>query len=307
MSVASRYRQAWEGFWREAPDEPGGVFWDADPRSTAACHLALFEPHLVDAGLALVDLGCGNGTQTRYFAGPFPACDRRRPGRGRPRPRPARRPRRTGRGTGCWTRRRRAWPRRCTPNWGTPTSTCGASCTSASPRTGSPWWTGSPRWPGSAAGSSSSSCRRPPARPRRAGAGPGRPAAKLAPVFRHGIAPGEVADDAVPAYLRTAGLMVLASGELPLVTTEFTDRRRQDRAAVEVARGGPAPCDRLHIERGVVRSHPRRARCQGGEGAHGNPRRGAIDMSTAYVVVTVVGAAMAGFSAASVFLRAEWT
>lgn len=72
MSVASRYRQAWEGFWREAPDEPGGVFWDADPKVTAALHLALFEPHLVDAELALVDLGCGNGTQTRYFADRFP-------------------------------------------------------------------------------------------------------------------------------------------------------------------------------------------------------------------------------------------
>jgi hypothetical protein len=39
-------------------------------------------------------------------------------------------------------------------------------------------------------------------------------------VFRHGIAPGEVADDAVPEYLRSAGLTVLVSGELPLTTTE---------------------------------------------------------------------------------------
>ncbi|MDR6976373.1 hypothetical protein J2X68_003061 [Streptomyces sp. 3330] len=31
------------------------------------------------------------------------------------------------------------------------------------------------------------------------------------------------------------------------------------------------------------------------------------DHSTAYVVVTLVGAVMAGFSAASVLLRAEWT
>jgi hypothetical protein len=30
-------------------------------------------------------------------------------------------------------------------------------------------------------------------------------------------------------------------------------------------------------------------------------------MSTAYVVVTVLGAVMAGFSAGSVFFRAEWT
>jgi hypothetical protein len=41
-------------------------------------------------------------------------------------------------------------------------------------------------------------------------------------VFRHGIAPGEVADAAVPEYLRAAGLAVLASGELPLVTTEYS-------------------------------------------------------------------------------------
>lgn len=67
MGVASRYRAAWEGFWREAPEEPGGVFWDADPKVTAALHLALFEPHLADTAMPLVDLGCGNGTQTRYF------------------------------------------------------------------------------------------------------------------------------------------------------------------------------------------------------------------------------------------------
>jgi hypothetical protein len=51
---------------------------------------------------------------------------------------------------------------------------------------------------------------------------PDGPPAKLAPVFRHGIAPGEVADAAVPEYLRQAGLTVLASGELPLFTTEHT-------------------------------------------------------------------------------------
>lgn len=51
--------------------------------------------------------------------------------------------------------------------------------------------------------------------------GPAGPPPKLAPVFRHGIAPGEVADEAVPGYLRAAGLTVLASGELPLTTTEY--------------------------------------------------------------------------------------
>ncbi|BFO17030.1 hypothetical protein SHKM778_34180 [Streptomyces sp. KM77-8] len=42
------------------------VFWDAEPALTAARHLALFEPRLTDPGLPLVDLGCGNGTQTRF-------------------------------------------------------------------------------------------------------------------------------------------------------------------------------------------------------------------------------------------------
>jgi len=50
---------------------------------------------------------------------------------------------------------------------------------------------------------------------------PTGPPPKLAPIFQHGIAPGEVADDAMPEYLRTAGLSVLASGELPLTTTEL--------------------------------------------------------------------------------------
>lgn len=51
--------------------------------------------------------------------------------------------------------------------------------------------------------------------------GPDGPPPKLAPVFRHGIAPGEVSDEAVPEYLRSAGLTVLASGRLPLTTTEY--------------------------------------------------------------------------------------
>ncbi len=71
MSVTSRYRQAWEDFWREAPDEPGAVFWDAEPALTAGVHLTLFAPLLADPALPVVDLGCGNGTQTRFLADHF--------------------------------------------------------------------------------------------------------------------------------------------------------------------------------------------------------------------------------------------
>ncbi|KJY28081.1 class I SAM-dependent methyltransferase [Streptomyces sp. NRRL S-495] len=71
MSVTSRYLGAWEGFWRDAPDEPGAVIWDAEAALVAERHLALFRPGLVDPELPVVDLGCGSGTQTRFLAGRF--------------------------------------------------------------------------------------------------------------------------------------------------------------------------------------------------------------------------------------------
>ncbi|MFF1867732.1 class I SAM-dependent methyltransferase [Streptomyces sp. CB03911] len=71
MSTSERYVRAWEGFWAENTGEPGEPFWDADPSLTAAPHTALFAAH-ADRTLPIVDLGCGNGTQTRYLAGHFP-------------------------------------------------------------------------------------------------------------------------------------------------------------------------------------------------------------------------------------------
>ena len=56
MGVTSRYQEAWEGFWSEAPPEAGGVFWDSEPALTAGIHLALFEPHLTAPDLPMVDL-----------------------------------------------------------------------------------------------------------------------------------------------------------------------------------------------------------------------------------------------------------
>jgi hypothetical protein len=41
-------------------------------------------------------------------------------------------------------------------------------------------------------------------------------------VLRRAIAPVAVADDVVPELIRTAGLSVLASGRLPLTTTDHT-------------------------------------------------------------------------------------
>ncbi|MEU4895553.1 class I SAM-dependent methyltransferase [Streptomyces sp. NPDC044780] len=70
MSVSERYRQAWESYWLNTSDVPGDAIWDADPSLSAAPHLDLLVPH-ADPSLPIVDLGCGNGTQTRHLATRF--------------------------------------------------------------------------------------------------------------------------------------------------------------------------------------------------------------------------------------------
>jgi SAM-dependent methyltransferase len=221
MSVTSRYREAWEGFWREAPAEAGSVFWDADPAVTAARHLAFFEPRLVDPGLPLIDLGCGNGTQTRFLADRFPhvigtdlaaaALDHARHAD------PA----------GQATYRRldaaekgaaeglhselgdtnvymRGVLHQCDPDDRQPLVDGIAALLGDRGRAFLVELSEAARPVLGALAQS-----------------PDGPPPKLAPIFRHGIAPGEVADDAVPVYLGAAGLTVLASGDLPLTTTEF--------------------------------------------------------------------------------------
>jgi SAM-dependent methyltransferase len=222
MSVTSRYREAWEGFWSEAPDEPGAVFWDAAPAVTAAHHLAFFEPHLTDFGLPLIDLGCGNGTQTRFLADRFPqvvgvdlaaaALDHAR--RADP--------------TGQATYRRldvaddaeakalhaelgdchvymRGVLHQCEPADRQPLMDGFAALLG---ERGRGFLVELSEAAGPVLGGLAQS--------------PDGPPAKLTPVFRHGITPGEVADDALCAYVRAAGLTVLGSGDLPLTTTEFT-------------------------------------------------------------------------------------
>ncbi|NJP53032.1 class I SAM-dependent methyltransferase [Streptomyces sp. SBST2-5] len=222
MSVTSRYREAWEGFWREAPDEQGAVFWDAEPDLTVARHLALFEPHLTEPGLPLVDLGCGNGTQTRFLAGRFgqvlgtdlsaAALDHAR----------AADP--EGRATyreldasdksaaqalhaelGDANIYMRGVLHQCEPDDRRPLAETIATLLGGRGRA-------FVVEPSQAAGAILKELATSPSGPPR----------KLAPVLRHGIAPGAVSDEAVPGILTEAGLAVLTSGTLPLVTTEHT-------------------------------------------------------------------------------------
>jgi SAM-dependent methyltransferase len=68
--MAHQGGQLWEAFWADLPAAAGEAFWDCAAADGAAGHIRLFRPHL-DPGLPLVDLGCGNGTQTRYLASVF--------------------------------------------------------------------------------------------------------------------------------------------------------------------------------------------------------------------------------------------
>ncbi|GAB2888464.1 class I SAM-dependent methyltransferase [Streptomyces deserti] len=222
MSVTSRYRQAWEGFWREAPGEPGAVIWDAEPELTVARHLALFEPHLADPALPMVDLGCGNGTQTRFLADRFPrvvgadlsaaALDHARhadpAGQATYRQLDAAEKSETQMlhaELGDVNVYMRGVLHQCEPDDRQPLVDGIATLVGDRGRVFLVELA-------EAAGAALKGLA----------TGPDGPPPKLAPVFRHGIAPAEVADAAVPEFLRAAGLDVLAGGELPLTTTEYT-------------------------------------------------------------------------------------
>lgn len=222
MSVTERYRTAWEGFWEDAPGEPGAVFWDAEPALTVGLHLALFEPELAQAGLPLVDLGCGNGTQTRFLADRYrrvigadlsaAALDRAR--HADPAEQAdfrqldatnAEQVAALHAELGDVNVYMRGVLHQCEPADRQPLVDAVAVLTGERGRA-------FVVEPAERAGAILRGLARHPA----------GPPPKLAPVFAHGLAPGEVADAAVPGYVTAAGLTVLASGELPLLTTEYT-------------------------------------------------------------------------------------
>lgn len=70
MTSPNRYLTSWEKFWSTTTGTPGEIFWDADPAHAAQEDLRLFRDHL-DPKLPLIDLGCGNGTQTSFLGKHF--------------------------------------------------------------------------------------------------------------------------------------------------------------------------------------------------------------------------------------------
>ncbi|MFD4571038.1 class I SAM-dependent methyltransferase [Streptomyces sp. NPDC058417] len=227
MSVTSRYRAAWEDFWREAPAGQGAVFWDADPALTAARHLAVFEPRLVDPALPLVDLGCGNGTQTRFLADRFPqviGADLAGPALDH-----ARRADPAGQATyRLLDAAETGQTRTLHAELGDTNVYMRGVLHQCEPADRQPLVDGIAALLGTRGRAflvELSEAARPVLGT--LAERPDGPPPKLAPVLRHGVAPGEVTDAAVQEYLDAAGLAVLAEGELPLTTTEFApDGRR---------------------------------------------------------------------------------
>ena len=70
MASVNRYSASWEGFWSTLSGASGEIFWDADPAYAAQQDFERFQSD-ADPQLPLIDLGCGNGTQTRFFASHF--------------------------------------------------------------------------------------------------------------------------------------------------------------------------------------------------------------------------------------------
>ncbi len=66
----NEYGSKWDRYWRQTPARVGEALWDCAPDYAAARDLVHCRAAFDDA-LPVVDLGCGNGTQTRYLAQHF--------------------------------------------------------------------------------------------------------------------------------------------------------------------------------------------------------------------------------------------
>jgi SAM-dependent methyltransferase len=220
VNVSSGYEQAWESFWQEAPYEPGGVFWDADPSLAAELHLPHFQEYF-DPGLPVVDLGCGNGTQTRFLARRYDrvvgvdlaraAVDRAR--------------RDDPHGVAEYQRLDAVDAEavaRLHAEVGDANVYMRGVLHQSEPEDRARLVEGIAALTGQRGRVFAVELAE-AAKPvlMDLAQGPTGPPQKLAVVFAHGIAPGEVSDAAVARYFRAAGLDVLAEGEQPLVTTEF--------------------------------------------------------------------------------------
>ncbi|MDO0924913.1 class I SAM-dependent methyltransferase [Streptomyces sp. TG1A-8] len=228
MNVSDTYRSAWESYWRETPDTRGEAIWDADPSLTAAPHSELFLPY-VDTARTIVDLGCGNGTQTRYLATRFARAvgvdlsqaaieHARRAAAGDPVEFQQLDLTDTGAVRALHTRLgdsnvyMRAVIHQSEPAARPAVAAAIAAITGTGGRAFVVELTSGSREV-----------------LRRAASGPNGPGPKLRRVFEHGLKPADADDEEIPKLLAGAGLKTLASGDTTLPQTEhLTDGTRID-------------------------------------------------------------------------------
>ncbi|MFI0719255.1 methyltransferase domain-containing protein [Streptomyces sp. NPDC021224] len=229
MNVSGKYAKVWESFWEAAPGGRGGVLWDAEPELTVGRHLAHFAAHF-DPGLPLVDLGCGNGTLTRWLAGRYD----RVVGADLAHAAVARAARDDPHGLAAYQQLDAVDTdavRALHDELGDANVYLRGVLHQSEPADRARLVDGIATLTGHRG-------RVFAVEPAEAAKGvlltiaqdPAGPPPKLGAVLAHGIAPGEVADAALPGYFAAAGLTVLAAGEEPLVTAEF----RSDGARIEL-------------------------------------------------------------------------
>ncbi len=211
------------------PRRAGAALWDAEAELTAAAHLPFSEAHF-HPSLPVVDLGCGNGTQTRFLAkryGRAVGVDLAAAAIGHAR-------HQDPGGVAEYRQLDAADPvavRRLSEELGEVNVYMRGVLHQCPPEDRAPLVEGISVLTGGRgrvfAEELAASAK---AVLMGLAQGPGEPPAKLAAIFTHGIAPAEMPDETVPELFRAAGMEVLARGEVALVTTE----RRPDGSWFEV-------------------------------------------------------------------------
>lgn len=65
--MLTEYRQNWDTYWSSIHDS-SEVLWNVPHLLGVKVDFEHFQPFLKDSDLALIDFGCGDGTQTEFFA-----------------------------------------------------------------------------------------------------------------------------------------------------------------------------------------------------------------------------------------------
>jgi SAM-dependent methyltransferase len=68
VDSTNQYQKAWESFWGTLTGKPEEVLWNVPHELAVAPDFDRFKDLIAANHLPLVDVGCGDGTQTRFFA-----------------------------------------------------------------------------------------------------------------------------------------------------------------------------------------------------------------------------------------------